>query len=160
MATYDLLDSTTLTSSASSVTFSSLDTVAAGYRDLILVVSGTNATGDQTLRIQINGDTGSNYYSVRMNGSGSTATSNALSAQDNVQLGVFGTTQAVCITQIMDYSATDKHKTLLSRGDIAASSTRATAGRWANTSAITSIYVYGSNSYNFAATFSLYGIAS
>ena len=155
--TYDLLDSTTLASSASSVTFSS---ISQDYRDLVLVVSGNNATGDQTLRIQINGDTGSNYYSVRMNGSGSTATSNALSAQNNVQLGVFGTTQAVCITQIMDYSATDKHKTLLSRGDLAASSTRATAGRWANTSAITSIYVYGSNSYNFAATFSLYGIAS
>lgn len=154
--TYDLLDSTTLSSSASSVTFSSIDQ---SYRDLIVVVSGTNATGAQTLRFQANGDTGSNYNSVRMDGNGSSASSLALSAQDNVQLAVFGTTQAVAITHIMDYSATDKHKTLLARGDRADDRTRATAGRWASTSAITSITLYGSNSYNFDATFSLYGVA-
>lgn len=158
-ATYDLIASNVLTSSASSVTFSS---IPATYRDLVLVVTGTNATGDQTIRMQFNSDTGANYNDVRINGNGSTASSLATSGGTDIQLGNFGTTIATLIIQIMDYSATDKHKTVLTRADKADTATRATASRWASTSAINTVYLVGSNSYNFqsGSTFYLYGIVS
>jgi hypothetical protein len=65
------------------------------------------------------------------------------------------------IHQIMDYSATDKHKTVLTTRILAASYVDRFAQRWANTSAITSMEVFASsNAFAIGSTFSLYGIAS
>ena len=60
----------------------------------------------------------------------------------------------------MDYSATDKHKTMLSRGGSSSFGVGMNAGRWANTSAVTSVLVIGQSGLDFAAgsTFYLYGI--
>jgi hypothetical protein len=64
------------------------------------------------------------------------------------------------ITQIMDYSATDKHKTLLSRKNTSSVVVNAQAGRWANTAAITSIVctVDSGATFSSGSTFSLYGV--
>ena len=153
--TYDLLDSVTLASSASSVTFSSIDQ---SYGDLIFVFEGTgSSTGYSTL--QVNGDTASNYSQVEMRGNGSSASSLAFTANTLINRPVFISGNRVMLTsQLMDYSATDKHKTVLSRGGTENTETVAIAARWANTAAITSITM---NFSNFAAgsTFYLYGIA-
>jgi hypothetical protein len=61
----------------------------------------------------------------------------------------------------MDYSATNKHKTVLVRADNANSITMAHAARWANTSAITSIVLTsfeGAGNFAIGSTFSLYGV--
>jgi hypothetical protein len=65
------------------------------------------------------------------------------------------------ITQIMDYSATDKHKTTLVRSNNAADATEAMTGRYASTTAVTSIEIGLDGSLSFASgsTFSLYGVA-
>jgi hypothetical protein len=61
----------------------------------------------------------------------------------------------------MDYSATDKHKTVLSRANNAANGVTAIAGRWASTSAITSIVLtFQSSSLATGSTVALYGVSA
>jgi len=157
-STYVALATTTLASASSSVTFSSIPT--SGYRDLVLVINGTNS-GSQDLKFIFNGDTGSNYSRVAMYGQ----SSGIGSFSDNGQnAGLWASVQTVLntvIANIMDYSATDKHKTVLVRSDNAGDRVRAYAGRWASTSAITSIQLDPTGtSWQAGTTISLYGIAS
>jgi len=160
--TYTPLANVTLGSAAASVTFSS---ISQSYRDLVLVcvpalVSGTNGMG-----ARFNSDSGSNYSYVFAAGDGST-TWTAAGTQTQIAMTVYAdltTTLGTTIStlNIMDYSATDKHKTVLVRDSKASIGTSMTANRWANTSAITSI-VLTPNSGSFAtgSSFALYGIAS
>jgi hypothetical protein len=155
--TYRPLATVTLGSSASSITFSN---IPATYRDLILVASTTTSTGEDG--IQVNNDTGSVYSTVQMRGNGSatgsvsfTDTLISPSTQIFVPTGVLKQWS----TQIMDYSATDKHKTFLTRFGSAGQQVQAQANRWPNTAAITSIKVMGAT-YSAGSTFALYGIAS
>jgi hypothetical protein len=148
--TYTPLATVTL-GTAASVTFSNIPST---YRDLIFVVRGTS------LNLRVNGDTGSNYSNVSMYGTGSTAASGSETTTFFYTnwFGTGTTANRMYICQFMDYSATDKHKTILLRGDLADAESNANAGRWANTSAITSISIVGTPAAG--STFSLYGIAS
>jgi hypothetical protein len=60
---YDLLETVSLSSSAASVSFSSLNTLAAGYKHLQVryVTRGTAAIQNRELRIRFNGDDATNY---------------------------------------------------------------------------------------------------
>lgn len=153
----------TLGSAQSTVTFSS---IPATYRDLRLVITTKNVTTQGYLGLQFNGDTGSSaYYYVQMGGSGSAASSSVLSPSDGVTaiyVYPLGTTDATnAVVDIMDYSVTDKHKSVLSRSNDASANVTALAGRWANTAAITTLRFWtGSGSWGSGSTFSLYGIAS
>jgi len=151
--TYDLLESVTLASAASSVTFSSID---GSYGDLILVIDVIGSSVEDFL-VSFNGDTtGANYPSVRMRGSGSSASSGT---DTNRQFAHILTHQSSNILQVMDYAATDKHKSCLARNGSGSSSVWAYALRWANTSAITSIAVAtGAGTIN-SGTLNLYGVA-
>jgi len=159
--TYTLIDSTVLGSAASSVTFSS---ITQDYRDLVLVMNAktTIASNDAT-RIQINGDTGSNYFGVMMYGNGSSTGSTSFSSRGYWYVeeltGGPSLNDSIWIAQFLDYSATDKHKTMLYRWNEASVNVEAGAKRWASTSAITSISL-DPEAYDFAAgsTFYLYGI--
>jgi hypothetical protein len=161
--TYTPLANITLGSSAASVTFSS---ISQSYRDLVLV-SFMGVSADIDIATQFNSDTGSNYTYVNMRGNGSTATSGtgasagAYFAFGLQNVTVPTNTQTNVIMNIMDYSATDKHKVALKRVNEAGTGTQAFAGRWASTSAITSIKLtpQGGN-FNSGSTFALYGIAS
>jgi len=152
------LATTTLGSAASTVTFSS---IPATYRDLRLVVSGTTGSLNLIL-IKLNGDSGTNYSSVQMYGDGTNAASASGTGEIGTAIGIFGTTQASSTCDVMDYSATDKHKSVLSRGNNTANTVRAWAGRWASTAAVTSLQVYpnAGDSFQAGTTASLYGIVS
>jgi hypothetical protein len=163
--TYDLIASNVLGSNATSVTFSSLDTIAASYRDLIVVQSARVVTTSDSFRIRINGDTGTNYNAVRMRGDGSAASSNsASSAAGPVYMTqsdtLSSTTRDVSIIHFFDFSQTNKHKTFLARIDNSALSTNAGAYRWASTSAITSIELTSNDTFQSGSSFYLYGIVS
>ena len=155
-STYVALATTTLGASASSVTFSS---IPASYRDLVLVADGTTAASDGYVVLQFNGDTGSNYSNVFMTGFGSTTESIA-STNTSIRRALMGNSQSNIIWQLLDYSATDKHKTVLSRsGSNGSTNVAAAAGRWANTAAVTSIAISSeSSTFSSGSTFSLYGI--
>jgi hypothetical protein len=109
--------------------------------------------------MRFNGDTGNNYFMVEMRGNGSTTFSGTLT--DSFALaGQLTTTQGNFINQIMDYSATDKHKTLLARSNGSGTQVQGHASRWANTAAITSFVVSNAGTFSTGTTFNLYGIAS
>jgi hypothetical protein len=154
--TYTPLANTTLGSSASSITFSS---ISGSYRDLVLVISGVVNTGT-AIYLRFNGDTGNNYSYVRMVGNGST-TSKASGTISAAEIGEMFTNEANIIAQVMDYSATDKHKSGLARCNASTNSVFGHAYRWANTAAITSMVVLTSGgTFNSGTTMALYGIAS
>jgi hypothetical protein len=146
-------------SSTASVTFSS---ISSAYRDLMLVVSGTNSV-DANLYFRLNGDSGSNYNATGMSGNGSSA-----SPQGGNYSGIFfnanariGTSAANFKLDFLDYSATDKHKTVLYLADRSDSATERWVSRWSNTAAISSI-VGTVTSGNLVAgtTFALYGVSA
>ena len=152
------LATTTLGSSASTVTFSS---IPATYRDLRLVCSMSNTVGNGALLVQVNTDTGANYNWVRMYGDGSSTASSSSSGSTSATVGNFGTGQSSNSIDFLDYSATDKHKTWLSRTNDAGYIVSSYCARWANTAAITSIVIYpAGNAFSAGSTFSLYGIVS
>ena len=153
------IGSITLDSTAPSVTFSS---IPASYRDLVVVHAVDD--GALGLGLRFNGDTGTNYTEVGA-GSRPTATTSGTGTRNYLRLeflsehptGQVGSS----ISHIMDYSATDKHKTVLNRnngyeaGGIALAMT---AGRWADTSAITSVTVVSTGgNLGVGSTFTLYG---
>ena len=156
-ATYTPLATVTLASTTSSVSFSA---IPASYRDLVLIVNAATAT-EGNLRIQVNGDTGSNYSQVNMRafGSGGTGSSSSTSTfiASNYSTGLASTDRAINIYNIMDYSATDKHKTFLIRANHPGE-LDALAGRWANTAAITSVTMTANAVFSVGSTYSLYGV--
>ena len=151
--TYTALATVTLASTAATVTFGS---IPATMRDLVLVVNG-KTSANQATGLRFNSDSGSNYTMVRMfttSSSTSTTTYGLLTTGDP-------TADTLSIAQIMDYSATDKHKTFLVRSNIPANNTAAHAVRWANTAAITTVAVEAiSTTWAVGTTFGLYGIVS
>jgi hypothetical protein len=157
--TYTPLATVTLGSSAASVTFSS---IPATYRDLILVSQILqNTTGVRQAVIKPNGDAG-NASLVFMDGSGSAATSATAKTITAFYLGAgpAANTPVAVITQIMDYMATDKHKTFLNRSGSSFDPVSAYASRWASTAAITSLVFEPTSGGNFSAgtTLNLYGV--
>ena len=161
-STYTPLANITLGSAASSVTFSS---IGQGYRDLVCFVNGLGNTGNVKVAVRLNGDSASNYSWVYMEGNGSTTVSvsgtGSWMPETNSATGTT-TDRFTAVLNLMDYSATDKHKTLLQRFDAAGSGTNAAVGRWANTAAVTSMQVLttGASTFAVGTSFALYGIAS
>lgn len=148
-------------SSTTSVTFSS---ISGAYRDMVLVVSGTNSV-DANLYFRFNGDSGSNYWNIGMRGNGSSAlqaggggSSTGFFFNNSARIG---TSEAMFSLNFLDYSVTDKHKSYLVSADRADAATERYFGRWDNTAAITSI-VATVTSGNLVAgtTFTLYGVTA
>lgn len=158
--TYTPLANITLGSSATSVTFSS---ISQAYRDLILQYDGTGSSAAY-VRFRVNSDTGTNYSYVQMAGYSGGTFSSASTTVDFIQPTYSEASQKTSGTiQFMDYSATDKHKTFLTRvmGYDAGLSTWANAGRWANTAAVTGITFYRSaGNWDAGTVVTLFGVAA
>jgi len=163
---YIPLATLTLTGNDSEVVFSN---IPATFKDLVFSISIRGTSNDQSCVMQLNGDTGANYSNVRMAGWGASYGSNATGTSyifvTGYNYGV-STTGSYTIAQgsLMDYAATDKHKTSLIRSrssrDNGDTDTAAGAARWANTAAVTSIKFYlTSGSFTSGSTFDLYGVA-
>jgi hypothetical protein len=150
----------TLGSATNSVTFSS---ISQSYKDLRLVISGGIPSDNASFRL--NGDAASVCRGVTIEGNGSSAASATFG---NTGLGYFGfsyilwySSSGVVVTMdLLDYSATDKHKTILTRGNNSANAVNAVALRWPTTTAVTSIRLdaNGSN-WSSGTSFALYGVS-
>jgi hypothetical protein len=155
---YVALATITLSSTSSSITFTS---IPSNYKDLVLVTNSTTANGG-LLYLRLNGDSGNNYNTVVMRGLSDGAQSFAY-ANEPGYVSVSGyTNNSNAVINIMDYSATDKHKSILSRSGYSNQTTvEATAIRWANTAAVNSVsLVFSSGGFGAGATASLYGVAA
>lgn len=160
--TYVALDTKTVTSAVSSVTFTS---IPQGYTDLVIVCSvSSTATANILLRFG-NGsiDTASNYSNTFVYGTGSAAGSSRTSSQTSLYAGAVGASSefALSTIHIQNYSNATTYKTFLSRFAWISSAVYATVGLWRSTSAVNTLTLT-SDGTNFAAgsTFTIYGIAA
>jgi hypothetical protein len=163
--TYVAIAKQTLSSTTSSLTFSSIPQT---YTDLVLVVkaSAVNATGNEPL-FTVNGDSASNYSYVAIYGAGSSAGSTHITDRTKGELGLrsnsLSTTGGyISITNFMSYANTTAYKVIMTRSGDAAMGVELGTNLWRSTSAITSIELSISTTAVFAigSEFSLYGIAA
>lgn len=167
----DLLEEITLTSSASSVTFSGLGAYSDYAHLQIRAVARTNRPLDdvESILMNLNGDYGSNYTSHALDGNGSLAGASAALGQtaiflrlpSNLTTDAFGS----FILDVLDFQNASKNTT--TRALIGAVNStypiiQLGSGLWNSTSAVTSIsfacYQGGSVGFTSGSRFSLIGI--
>jgi len=156
-----LIQSQTLSGTSSQVDFNSVS----GYRDLRLVATILLSTNGTQSWVRINGDTGSNYSENGATGYGASsyvgwADATATKITTMRATGLASGNYQLLTVDIMDASATDKHKTVLARsnhpGEVSMLSSR-----WANTAAVTSVSLLPeTGTFAAGSTFVLYGVAS
>jgi len=156
--TYEPIATTTLGSSASSVTFSS---IASTYTDLILVTQHTCATGSNNqLAIRPNSDSSYLYSRTFLSGDGSSASSARYDGEQAIFPSYVGNNTDLTNTtnHFFNYSNTSYYKTILSRTN-AANYPREQVNLWRSTAAISSLYIYPySGTFATGSIFTLYGI--
>lgn len=154
--TYNLIQSQTLGSSASTVTFSSLGT----YQDLVLIVQGTHTSASSSLDYLTFNGSASTYssmsnYATWSGGPGVAA----FYSTAYLQINNVGTDPFMIYADIFDYRSTTSEKSYISRGSAGQRSYDMNAGRWTSTSAITSVEVNTLSGFAAGTTFNLYGIS-
>ena len=162
LGSFYLLETTTLATSASSITFSGLDSYAADYKHLQIrmVVRSTNSSSYGAIAVRFNGDSGNNYSRHNLYGDGSSVTSTANTsvdrilsfaiASDNDTSGKFD----ALVGDIYDFSSSSKNSTIRAahQGTQTATETvRLVSGAWYDTNAITSINILENSANNFVA---------
>lgn len=162
--TYDKIATTTLSSTVSTVTFSS---ITSAYTDLVLVMNPiTNSTTGAYPYLRFNSDSNTNYSRNFIRGNGSTASSDRATNEDIGYIiggNVVQTNAAfTAVVSINSYSNTTTFKSYISRANAATgtdSSVEAVIGMWRSTSAINTIAITcGGTSFVSGSTFTLYGI--
>lgn len=135
-----------------------LSNIPQNFRDLQVVITGTCGS-PQNMAISINSDyTTSNYPTVYLGGDGSTASSGTLNAYVG---GIYGSNLTTNTISFFDYSQTDKQKGYMCRLAAPSGATSIIAGRWNNTSAITSLqFNLGPNPFFAGTTISLFGVVA
>lgn len=155
--TYIPIASNTLSTTATTVTFSSIPST---YTDLVLVINGAS-TGSYYAYTYFNSDTGANYSRTELNGSsgaaGSFRFSNLIPISFDTALGA-----SLNKVNIMNYSNSTTYKTCSYRYDLPNGITGLGIGTWRSTAAINRIDVVGYSTTTFVAgsTFTLYGITA
>lgn len=138
------------------------------YKHLQIRYTNRNVAASDATLLNFNGDvTGTNYAKHQLRGSGSAVTA---VGQANIvpelptspYLGITASVYNGVILDILDYSNTNKNKTLRSLGGYDANGSGyiwLTSGLWQNTNAIISIKIYAeSGDIAQHSRFSLYGI--
>lgn len=157
--TYEPIATSTLSTSAASITFSSIPST---YTDLRLIVSMNDASGN-TLSIQFNSDYASNYSTVRLNGNGSTASSAVFSNQTGFISGVSAYSAGYYTLQIFDimnYAGSTFKQTLNTSADLNNNQVRNNVHLWRSTAAINTIKIepFGGGTLIAGCTATIYGI--
>lgn len=159
-ATYEPIQTFTLSTTASSQSFSS---IPATYTDLVLIIA-PKGTAALQMRLKINDDAAANYGTTGMSGNGTITESWRSTGLGYINMDYYNsvtTNGGYCQVNFMNYANTTTFKTCLIRSGEASTAAMANVGNWRSTSAINKITVTTSTS-TFAAgsTFTLYGIAA
>lgn len=158
-STYEPIASHTLSSDAATYTFTSIPST---YTDLLLVTSIKRQTASSPAYIQVNSDTGTNYSSVSLVGTGSSAISGL--APNAVRVSIDYTTSTSEFTfgrsHLMSYANTSVYKTILTEYASPSSRVVRQVSTWRDTSAINSILIGIQNGSNIitGSTLALFGI--
>jgi hypothetical protein len=162
---FELISTTILTGTASTITFSSIPTGTYKHLQLRWVARDLTNSGD--FYFQFNGDGGSNYSGHRIVAGTSGISSNAnvpttviyngFAANSSDTTGAFSTG----ISDILDAFSTSKNKTVRSYSGVVSSNIfmGIRSGAWYNTSAVNQIVmIAGGGGFITGSRFSLYGI--
>ena len=157
--TYVAIASQTVSSAASSVTFSS---IPATYTDLVMVVGGIYSTA-ATMYLKPNSDSSDIYSFTQLYGTGSaTGTSRGASPGGSVLgllVGYPSTSQCISIISINQYANTSIYKTSLARFSGAGNYVVVAVGLWRSTAAINSLTLTPTaGTISTGTVLSLYGI--
>jgi len=166
---YEAIASTTLSSSAASVVFSSIPST---YEHLqIRAYMRSTSVADTFVRsyFRFNSDTGTNYAEHNLVGNGSSPTSaavitttsccNSIVSGSNAAANIYG----VIIFDLLDYASSNKYRTAraLSGVDTNGNGRAAfSSGLWLNTAAVTSITLSLDNNISAGSVVALYGLKS
>jgi hypothetical protein len=150
-------------SGAGGVTSVTFNNIPQGYKHLQL---RTFYVGTGTYNyMQFNGDTGSNYTTHQLYGDGTNAIAGVVVPSSLLYLNNSSSNSSypsVGIADILDYTNTNKYKTIRSLAGYDTNSTVGEiyyrSGLWLNTAAITSLTVTASVSFAQYSRISLYGI--
>lgn len=164
--TYDELQTITVGSNTPNITFNS---IPGTYTDLILVANMATTVAGWSGLLRFNGDSGSNYSSTQLVGTGSAAISSRGTNLPTIYLGYYPDAFGQVgnnnfIVHIQNYSNTTTFKTVFARSNNnstggATNAVEQAVGLWRNTAAITSISIpAGSGNILAGSTFSLYGV--
>ena len=170
--TYELIETTILSSAASSVTFSSLATYASTYKHLqIRAVARMSASSiGATGSFRLNGDTGANYAHHYLQGTGSAVQSAAGPTSDSEMENIYAMNAAndvsngftAAVIDILDAYSTTKNKTVRALSGNVGNESRIRLGSGVrlSTESLTSATMFSTNGVNFIAgsRFSLYGL--
>ena len=165
---YDLLETQTLATTAASVTFTGLDTLAAGYQHLQLrMTTRSTNSGFSTNYLNVNSDTGTNYSTHLLSGLGSSVISFAYTSEAYIRFGQTATSSSptsaftATVMDILDFSSASKNTTIRALSGMEnAASTRVDlrSGLWNSTAAVTSLAIKNFDTYVAGSRFSLYGV--
>ena len=170
-SSFDLLETTVLSSAASSVTFSSLGSYS-DYKHLQLRISTrTDRSGNLSApTMRLNSDTGSNYAYHLLRGSGSSVLSEGYSSQSSINIPsnssdyMTANVFSAAVIDILDFSSSSKKTTIRVLGGNPDSNywnIALQSGLWNNTAAVTSIILepgFGASNWKASSRFSLYGV--
>jgi hypothetical protein len=159
MATYEPIQTNTLTSNSSSITFNG---IPQSYTDLILVTYALNTGGNTDLFLRFNNDTGANYVYQWLSNSATGTVNNTA----NVRMGYYALPQSTfeftSQTDIIDYTSTQKYKSFITRADAAnVGGGDAIVGTYRSLSPITRIdIVVNGGSFGVGSRFTVFGVKS
>ena len=156
---YESLQTVSVTSSQSSISFSSIPST---YKHLQIRMSYLSSLSDNS-HMRFNSDTGSNYAWHELFGTGSSAGAGAGASASFVKVGYAEVNLGVAVIDILDYANTSKNKTLRSLSGLINPenndrSVYLSSGLWLSTSAITSLTLISGSNFIAGSRFSLYGI--
>lgn len=160
--------SQTLNSSAANVTFSSIPSSISGLalRDLVIIANFTsNSAAQLAMRVNTNDPFGRGVFLL---GNGSNAVTNNITGGSLPLTGdVFSNVNDRCQVRIdlLDYTQTNRHKSLITRLDIATGSfpgTSLAGAVFETTAAITSVRLEfgGGQTFQSGSTFNLFGVSA
>ena len=168
---YELIATTVLGTTATSFTFSSLDTYSADYKHLqIRMVARSNRAGnpDDDFRMRFNGVTTSSYASHQLFGNGSSVTSTSIGTQSSMNIGKIPAATATAnlfgayVIDLLDSYSTTKNKTArILSGNDQSKRISLSSGFLNNTSALSSVTLFpesGGTAFIANSRFSIYGI--
>jgi hypothetical protein len=162
---YDLLETTVLSSTSDSITFTNIDTYT-DYKHLQVrqVVAGASSTVYASMRL--NSDTGTNYWYNNLYTTGNSV-DRVRDETDRIStvpsLPVSSNQFSCIIWDILDFSNTNKYTNVRYAGGWYTASNRSVfhgSATWENTAALTDITLFDqfTNGYSANSRFSLYGV--
>ena len=157
--TYTLIDSTTLTSTSSSVTFSSIPQT---FGDLVIIFSGKTTGSSGQLRWSYNNST-VGYSQSYMEASGTTPRGSFTTSSDHLYVSYDYSElideATMARIEVMDYAATNKKSPAIIRGGRKSAGASASVGTQNNSAAISSIEFVPTVTLAIGSSFHIYGIA-